>query len=157
MDLTHFFHLSFSILMHQRHLTDLDIIIIIPKSKIEVTNFPKDAVRNRSNTRYMNWKNRQLIMLSGFLLCNALTKGGNQVNWILKYANIGTSKKTLVRIKYINTQVIGFLVRVSFPPLPKNDLPDMPVEQFLDSQCFDQWGKLDQIPTEMGLKCAAVS
>jgi len=57
MDLTQFYHLPFSILMNQRYLTDLDIKIIILKSNIEVANFPKYTVRNRSNTIYMNMKN----------------------------------------------------------------------------------------------------
>ena len=34
---------------------------------------------------------------------------------------------------------------VRFSPLCKNELPDMPVEQFLSSLRFDQRGKLDQL------------
>jgi len=35
--------------------------------------------------------------------------------------------------------------QVRFRPLLENELPDMPVEQFLSSLRFDQRGKLDQL------------
>jgi len=36
-------------------------------------------------------------------------------------------------------------VRILFRPLLENELPDMPVEQFMASLRFEQRGKLDQL------------
>ena len=41
-------------------------------------------------------------------------------------------------------------VRVLFRPSLENELPDMPVEQFLTSLCFEQRGKLGQLGIEKG-------
>ena len=41
-------------------------------------------------------------------------------------------------------------VRVLFRPLLKNELLDLPVEQFLASLRFEQGGKLDQLGIEIG-------
>jgi hypothetical protein len=40
--------------------------------------------------------------------------------------------------------------RVLFRPLVENELLDKPVEQFLISLRFEQWGKLPQLGIEMG-------
>jgi len=99
--------------MNQRYLTDLDIKIIILKSNIEVANFPKYTVRNRSNTIYMNMKNRRLIMLSGFFVMlrfdqrGKLDQLGIEIGeYSNRLENIGSNSTYIHSIEYLGSSSI---------------------------------------------------